>query len=249
MKTIENVFYSKEEDKNRVLNIYLPDIENFPVFVYFHGGGLQSGTHEYEILGKYLTARGMALVSVQYRMYPEAKYPDFIEDAAEAVSWTLNNINQYGRCEKIYVGGSSAGGYISMMLCFDEKWLLNAGVSPDSVSGYVHDAGQPTVHFNVLKEDGVDFRTVVVDERAPLYHIGKAESYPPMLFIVSDDDIPSRYEQTMLVLSTLKHFEYDTGKVKLKEMQGKHHHYYQMVDENGESVFGKIAYEFFSDLR
>lgn len=244
MKVIENVSYCGVNDSNRVLNIYLPEADEFPVFVYFHGGGLENGSHEFELLGRSLTDRGIALVSAQYRMYPTAKYPDFLEDAAAAVNWTCKNINSYGRCDEIYIGGSSAGGYISMMLCFDDRWLSLYGISPESFAGFIHDAGQPTVHFNVLREQNLDTKRVIVDEKAPLYHIGNAKEYAPMLFIVSDNDIENRYEQSLLVLSTLKHFQYDQSKIEFKKMHGDHCHYVGQKDENGDSVFGKIIYDF-----
>lgn len=244
MRVIENISYIGTVDKDRILNLYMPDGASTATFVYFHGGGLEHGSHEFDLLGKYLVEKGVALISAQYRMYPDAKYPDFIEDSASAVKWALDNANEYGYSNKIFVGGSSAGGYLSMMLCFDDRWLGAEGLSPMDVAGYIHDAGQPTAHFNVLKEAGVDSRRVIVDERAPIYYIGLAERYAPMLFIVSDNDMQNRYEQTMLTLSTLKHFEYDMSKVVLKEMHGRHCQYVGEVDEDGESKFGKIVYDF-----
>ena len=125
-------------------------------------------------------------------MYPDAEYPDFIVDAAAAVAWVKNNISGYGQCDGIYVGGSSAGGYLSMMLCFDPSYLGAHGILPTDISGYVHDAGQPTAHFNVLKARGLDPRRVIIDETAPLYYVGLAKSYSPMLVIVSDNDMTNR---------------------------------------------------------
>ena len=108
--------------------------------------------------------------------------------------------------------------------------------------GYFHDAGQPTAHFNVLKNSGVDPRRIIVDETAPLYHIGLEEDYPRMRFIVSDNDMKNRYEQTMLMMSTLKHFEFE--KYDHVVMHGKHCAYCKAVDENGESVLGKMILDF-----
>ena len=164
-------------------------------------------------------------------------------DSAEAVAWVVKNISSYGKCEGIYVGGSSAGGFLSMMLCFDERWYNKAGISPDDISGYIHDAGQPTAHFNVLRERGIDTRRVIVDDSAPIYHIGTRDTYPPMLFIVSDNDMKNRYEQTILTISTLKHFGH-TENVELKLMNGKHCEYVSKLDDAGESVFGKIIAEY-----
>ena len=94
------------------------------MFVYFHGGGLERGDKARQTaLYQYLTDHGVAVVAPNYRMYPAAHYPDFLADSAKAVAWTLDHIGTYGTATKIYVGGSSAGGYISQMLCFDETWL------------------------------------------------------------------------------------------------------------------------------
>lgn len=226
------------------LDVYLPDKEVFPVFVYFHGGGIEAGDKQGEkIIFSYLAAHGVAVVSANYRMYPDAKYPDFLEDAASAVAWTFANMKKYGTVEKIYVGGSSAGGYISQMLCFDPSWLAKHGIQPLDIAGYVLDAGQPTCHFNVLRERGIDTRRVIIDDSAPLYHIAAGKQYPPMLIIVSDDDIPGRLEQTMLLIATLKSFG-NTEYIYLQMMHGKHCAYTGAADENGDSILGKLALEY-----
>jgi dipeptidyl aminopeptidase/acylaminoacyl peptidase len=155
-------------------------------------------------------------------MYPQVIYPQFIYDSAEAISWVEKNIGEYGKCEGVYVGGSSAGAYISMMLCFDDKYLKRYGVSEGFVKGYLHDAGQPTKHFRVLEERGIDPKKAIIDETAPLYYVGEKEEYPPMMFVVSDDDIKCRYEQTLLMIATLKHHGYDESKVHFKLMHGTH---------------------------
>ena len=64
-----------------------------------------------------------------------------------------------------------------MMLCFDERYLKEVGILPTEIAGYIHDAGQPTAHFNVLKELGQDSRRLIVDETAPLYFVGLKEKY------------------------------------------------------------------------
>ena len=124
MKLLTDICYAKRENEELLLDIYLPESEEFSVFVYFHGGGLKNGSKKVaERFAKYLTDRGVAVVSADYRMYPTARYPDFLVDSAEAVHWASENMSRYGKCEKLFVGGSSAGGYISMMLCFDPQWL------------------------------------------------------------------------------------------------------------------------------
>ncbi|MBQ8207880.1 MAG: alpha/beta hydrolase [Clostridia bacterium] len=255
MRLIENIKYGNDNPA-QLIDLYLPDnvIDGeTPVFVYFHGGGIENGSRKnMEVLCEYLTAHGIAVASADYIMYPEAKYPEFIEDSALAVAWAKKNLcdgGEYGNFGKLYIGGSSAGGYLSMMLCFDGKYLGKYGIAPASVGGYVHDAGQPTAHFNVLKYRGIDSRRIIVDESAPLFHFGTAKELAPMIFIASDGDMENRYEQTMLVMSTLKHFRYDESKIRLKVMHGGHCHYVHQKDENDESVFGKICEEFFNEFK
>ena len=247
MKKIRNVQYSVIGHPSQVLDLYRPDSDTFSVFIYFHGGGLEAGDKERAALfAEYLTQRNIAVVSANYRMYPTAVYPEFIRDAAAAVAWTFKNIGNYGTCTKFYVGGSSAGGYLSMMLCFDKSYLAPYKIDPVNIDGFIHDAGQPTAHFNVLREKGIDSRRVIIDETAPLYHIGRETEYAPMLFIVSDNDMENRYEQTMLLLSTMKHFRYDESRIALKVMHGRHCQYCRENDRESNNILGTIIYDYIS---
>ena len=245
MKIVRDIPYA-EDFPLQNLDVFMPEGKADKVFLYFHGGGLERGSKASgDRFADYLTERGIAVVSANYRMYPDAKYPDFLVDAALAVKWTKNFIKETYTEAELYVGGSSAGGYMSMMLCFDERYLSSVVLSNDDISGYFHDAGQPTAHFRVLMERGIDDRRIIIDDSAPLYHVGRAPAYPRMRFIVSDNDMENRFEQTMLTLSTMKHFRY-TGFDHVIMRDSKHCSYCGKRDENGESVFGKMIYEFIS---
>ena len=244
VKSFTNINYGKTNHPDQVLDIYLPETETFPVFVYFHGGGLEEGDKDMPVLTEYLIKRGIALVSCNYRIYPEAVFPDFVKDAACAVDWVKRNIQSYGNATKVFVGGSSAGGYISLLLCFDKKYLAPYKINPDEIDGFIHDAGQPTSHFNVLRERGLDSRMILVDETAPLYHIRENKNYPPMLILFSDNDMENRYEQSQLMLSTLKHFNGELPQIEYKIMHGTHCQY--VIDDSNpdEYVFGKLVADY-----
>ena len=242
------IYNDIEYKQNLFIDLYLPKSDNFDVFVYFHGGGLTNGSRkDAEAFAKTLSKNNIATASVEYRLYPYAKFPDFIKDCAYSIRWLKDNIKNYGKCNRIFVGGSSAGGYISMMLCFDEKYLKEVGIMPTDIAGYIHDAGQPTSHFNVLKELGKDSRRLIVDETAPLFFVGMQEKYSPMLFIVSDNDMFARYEQTMLMIKTLEHFGHKDN-VYLQVLHGNHCEHTLKVDENGEGVLGNIVSDFIKKL-
>ena len=244
MKKISDIIYGKHEDANK-LDAFLPDGKVTAVFVYFHGGGFDHGDKDHaDVFAPYLCERGVAVVSANYRMYPNAKYPDFLYDGANAVAWANKYMREELGCDRLYVGGSSAGGYLSMMLCFDKTYLASAGIDNSVITGYFHDAGQPTAHFAVLKERGIDPRRIIVDETAPLFHIGTEPAYPGMRFIVSDDDMKNRYEQTMLVQSTMSHFGYENYDHIV--MNSKHCKYVGKIDDNGVTVFGQMIYDFIS---
>ncbi len=248
------VSYAGNPDTNpeRALDIYLPNTDGFDTFIYFHGGGFVTGDKDGEfapILAKYYTDNGVAYVSANYRMYPNAAYPDYIRDAALAVSYIKKNIESLGGSGRIFVGGTSAGGYLSQMLCFDKKWLGFNGINVSDIAGFIHDAGQPTTHFNILKERGYDGRKVVVDEAAPIYHVGDAAEYPPMLFILADNDMQNRPEQTELLLSTMNHFGYDMNKVeKIVIHDSTHSSYCRRIDEDGNPLFAKIITKFIKSV-
>lgn len=249
MEIIKDIYYTRAKLWRQSLDLYLPDAKRFPVFVYFHGGGIIGGSKESnEVVFLALQKMGVAVISANYRLYPEAAYPEFIRDAAAAVGWAYKHMSDYGEVTGYFVGGSSAGGYLTQMLCFDKKYLKMHKIDADQVTGYIMDAGQPTTHFNVLTERGVDSRQVIIDEAAPIYHITDGRSYPSMQIIVAENDIPNRREQTALLVSTLKHFSCEDEKIDFRFMEGyKHCQYNNAIDEKGESIFAKIIYEFISN--
>ena len=251
MKEIRDISYGTHP--MQMLDIFLPEKDEFDVFVYFHGGGIEAGSRRFNpATAEKITQRGVALVSVEYRLYPDTKFPEYVEDCALAVAWVKNNMEKYGKMKGLYVGGTSAGGYLSMMLCFDEHFLADVGVSNKDIAGYYHDAGQPTTHFNILKrERDLNPDRTIVDEAAPLYHIdGPGHYYPPMKFIVADHDMKNRYEQTMLVLSTLRNFRYDMSKITLEIMEDcTHTSYWKKTKEDGTSLCADMICDFIDSTK
>ena len=248
MRVIGPIHYVRNPHPEQRLGFWLPDEgESFPLFVYFHGGGLVHGGYgmRKEAI-ETLVRHGVGVCGVGYRIYPEAAYPDFIRDAAAGVAYAVKHAGEYGCNGRIYVGGTSAGGYLSMMLAFDPRWLAMHKLKPTDLAGFVHHSGQPTTHFNVLRERGLDRRTVIVDEAAPLYHI-KDTDYPPMLFLTSDDDIPTRYEQNQLVLATLKYFGHDMSRFPFILEHGKHGAAADTDREDGENLLGLFILDFMKD--
>ena len=250
MRWHKDIYYSHTRDSAHMLDLCLPDGEPTALLLYFHGGGFVEGSRDLTPMTHFaedMTDAGIAVASVEYRMYPSAKYPDFIEDAAEAVAYAKDVLLPRICCERLIVSGTSAGAYLTLMLCFDEKWLKKHGISCRDIDAFIHDAGQPTVHFNVMKERGLDPSQSVIDEAAPIYHV-KACDYPPMQFIISDNDIPGRLEETELIIDTLIKCGYRKNKLFYTKTEGTHVWYVNRADENGKNELAKLILPFILEV-
>ncbi len=172
--------------QRRKLDLYVPrGAKDFVTIVWFHGGGLTGGSKS---IPKGLQEKGFAIVAPNYRLSPRAKSPAYVEDAAAAVAWTFENIEQYGGSKsKIVVGGISAGGYLSLMIGLDKSWLSKHGIDPDSIAALVPVSGQTITHFTVRAENGIPETRPVIDEMAPLFHVRK--DAPPMLLVTGDPEM------------------------------------------------------------
>ena len=97
--------------------VYTPEGAGpFPVMVYFHGGGWVFGdldTHD-AVCRELCGAVGMVVVSVDYRLSPEYKYPDATDDAVAVTKWVAENARALGAdASRLAVGGDSAGGNLA----------------------------------------------------------------------------------------------------------------------------------------
>jgi len=123
------------------LDVYLPEegAGPFPVIVAIHGGafmGCDKGDLQVTPMLEGMK-KGFAVVSINYRMSGEAKFPALVQDAKAAVRWIRGNAKKYGfDPDRIIAWGGSAGGYLSSMLAvsaddtsFDDPNLGNAGYS------------------------------------------------------------------------------------------------------------------------
>ena len=109
-----------------------------PVIVFFHGGGWVKGTRgEYGWAARAYASKGFVVVVPDYRKVPQVRFPGFVEDGADAVRWTRDNIARFGGDPgRIAVAGHSAGAHTVAMLALDPQWLAKAG-APGAVKAAV----------------------------------------------------------------------------------------------------------------
>jgi len=222
VKILNDVCYKHTALGDLLLDVYLPEKEHFAVILFFHGGGLEAGdrklpAHIYEAV----TARGFALVSAEYRMYPTAKFPDYLVDAADAAAWVLKEKVSWGAGDGLFLCGSSAGAYITMMLCMDPQYLNGAGICEDDITGFISDSSQQFCHFNVLREMGIDSRLEVMNDRAPISFVQPGKTIRPLLLIYYTDDMKCRPEENKLIYANMQHVM-GCENVEIMELSGKH---------------------------
>lgn len=221
MRTFFDINYLSNGSNMQMLDMYLPDNAGFETIVWFHGGGLEICSRKTTVIAEPFVEKGYGFISVDYRMYPDAKFPEFIEDAAASIAYVLDHIQEYGGNGTVYVSGESAGAYLTMMLCMDHRYLEAVGVKQEQIKAYISDSAQQFVHFNVLRELGVDSRLERIDEHAPIYFIREGLKIRPLLMFYYSDDIKCRPEETKLVYASFKQVMPEAF-VCMEELPGKH---------------------------
>jgi len=115
------------------LDIYRPTAgdRGGPIAMFIYGGGWRSGDRAtYGFVGAALAARGITTVIADYRLFPEVKFPAFVEDAARAYAWVSTNLaTGAAKRRPIVLIGHSAGAYIAAMLALDERYLSAVGIA------------------------------------------------------------------------------------------------------------------------
>ncbi|MBK8083933.1 MAG: alpha/beta hydrolase [Devosia sp.] len=102
-----------------------------PVVMFIYGGSWRAGDKfEYEFVGRALAAAGFVVVIPDYRLWPEVRYPEFLEDNAQAMKWVEDNIRGYGGDpRRFFLAGHSAGAYNAVMLGLDRSFQREYGVT------------------------------------------------------------------------------------------------------------------------
>jgi len=102
------------------VRIYTPQGNSpFPILAYYHGGGWVVGTLDgYDDLCRSLCHRsGAVVISVDYRLAPEHKYPAAAEDCYAATAWAAAHAGEIGGdAKRLVVMGDSAGGNLSAVV-------------------------------------------------------------------------------------------------------------------------------------
>lgn len=229
VKLIEDVVYykGKGHDPNKhILDIYIPKgKKNFPVVFFVHGGAWFAGDKAVTSnFGIALGSLGIGVVNVNYRLFPNVKYPTFIKDVARAFDWTVENIHKYGGDpDSIFVAGHSAGAHLAALLATNEKYLKDHRKSQDDIRGVIAISGVYNIHKGIVPKI---FPANVRADASPTRNVDRRT--PPFLLFYADNDMKELDEQAYAMDKALAKYNV-YGKVV------------EVPDRNHNSVLGRIG--------
>ena len=177
----------------------------FPVVVWYHGGGL---TGDGADAPAQLWNGRMVIAEVRYRTSGvEFTSLDALSDANDALAWVLDHLEELGGdSSAVFVGGISAGGWLSAMLGMNPNLLAKHSHSNHEIAGLLLVTGQMTTHFQLKHDLGYSRlgATPVLDEYAPIYWM--APDVPPLVCITGSEgyDMPGRPAENAYMVQMLK---------------------------------------------
>lgn len=180
-----------EHDRQK-LDVYRPSGpggEVRPVVVFLYGGAWESGRRRmYYFVARSLVERGCVVVIPDYRLYPEVRYPAFLEDTAAAVHWVARHVGEHGGDpDRLFLAGHSAGAYNAAAVTYDRRWLRTDGAFPGTIRGFIGLAGL----YDFLPIEDETLRRIFgsaedLEATQPVNFVGPHS--PPTLLVAGKDD-------------------------------------------------------------
>jgi len=182
------------EKERQKLDIYLTKardkVSQPSTIIFFYGGSWESGNKkDYKFVAEALTAQGYDVVIPDYRVYPQVRFPAFVEDGASVVAWVKQHLADYGASDdRLFVAGHSAGAHIAALLTLDPAYLAREQLSPSVFNGMIGLAGP----YDFLPLESETLKTIFGPESErwrsqPINYA--AAGKPPMLLLVGEDDL------------------------------------------------------------
>ena len=152
--------------------------------VFLYGGCWTTGARRaYRFLAHVLGSRGFAVAIPDYRLFPDAKFPDFLVDTASAIGWLHRHAGEHGiHGDRMALLGHSAGAYNAAMVALDPIYLERAAVAPEVLAGVVGLAGPYAFNPLEFQETREIFAPSSHDpDRVQPLRLIRRRAAPPML--------------------------------------------------------------------
>ncbi len=237
-KAVENIVYVPgSEHPGHRLDLFLPpsSVPNgVPVVIFVHGGYWKNQDKQYYrvITGLYsnigvaLARRGVAAAVINYRLVPDVKIQDQIQDVIAATGWVKSNIRAHGgNPDQLFLWGHSAGGHLSLLTATNKELpgspasSVRGVISMSGILDLVHMEENNDAKFNNETTYGVFGRDKSVLTRySPLQYI-RPDS-PPLMILTGAKDFAYIRDQTAKAGTD---FEMRGVRAELREIPGLDH--------------------------
>jgi acetyl esterase/lipase len=177
------------KDVRQRLDVYAPKGAGIhPVVVFFYGGSWTMGRKsQYAFIGAALATRGYVTVIPDYRLFPQVRFPTFVEDGAQAAAWVHQHADEFGGDpERIVLMGHSAGAHMAAMLALNSKYLASAGVPPHCIVGLVGLSGPYALDPNTDTLRTIFASPYTAEDWQPVRFV--TDRAPPTLLLHGLDD-------------------------------------------------------------
>ena len=124
-----------------------------------------------------------------------------------------------GDPKSVFVGGHSAGAYLTLMVGLDEKYLGKHGVKLTDLAGTIPVSPQIDSHWTVRAERGIGRDQRVIDESAPLFH-ARSDAAPVLLFI-AENDLKGRADRNRVFFAAMQKAGHKS--ITFHEIPGRDH--------------------------
>ena len=161
---------------------------DYPMVVFVHGGSWESGNKEqYAFVGQSLAQAGYVTAVINYRKAPEHVYPDYVEDAAQAIAWSIENATSlHADPSRVAVMGHSAGAFNAVAAVTNEDFLAPYGIKPTDVATVIGIAGPYSYDFRKFSSASAFPSDATPDQVMPDRQIKGAQ--PPYLLLTAEKD-------------------------------------------------------------
>jgi acetyl esterase/lipase len=216
-------------DEKHRLDLFLPRGANWPVLIFIHGGGLNSGDKALRVsgadvygnIGRFYASQGIGVAVINYRLQPNVTWREQAEDVAHATAWVHSHMGIHGGdAGRLFIGGHSAGAHLATRVAADPRYLQKVGLSPSVFSGVIavsgagldlcdtrtYELGAKLHHYEMRFRCG-DPTDNWKREASPMTCIGPGAGTPPFLIMYAERESQALQRQSQLLHETLQRHE------------------------------------------
>lgn len=255
IKEIFDIPYINDGTEFHKLDVYYKEdiSEKQPVIIDIHGGGWMYGTKKInEYYNLVLASKGYTVVSINYRLVPEADIGDQIRDCFYAFKWVFENIeNYFGDLNNVFLTGDSAGGFLAAntaVINTSEELRKIYSVVPEKLDFKAVGLTSPVCYLECKDITKIYYNEILGKNYKSSSYYGLVNldkiidkgTMPPAFLVTSTGDIPAK-KSTKQAFELLKSKDIKSEYMFWQKTDGKDlPHVFSVVDPYSEPAIKTI---------